>query len=271
MATPWEMDAIKKSVEAAVAEVKDTSTSKSESFFERDVIKTPANKQSLPSDIVEAALQTYKDSTSLSKEDVVAQVSSLVGKNVYAAGALGAFTKEAGVNFDSLEENTNYSLANAKDAKFSQDKITNALNTVSPEVRAKIEAGGRDRSFGEALMSGYGGGGKYHGRGLIHITHDYNYKAVGDRIGVDLVSNPELVNDPKYAVPAALAFLDINGYFDTTKPLTKNRLHNIVNRFAGQEVKDGRWNATQSFLKEFGKNSTTAPSTRPKPRPEVMK
>lgn len=270
MSTPWERDVVKKAVESAVAEVKDTSTSKSESFFDKDVIKTPATKTNLPSGIVEAALQTYKDSTSLSKEDVVSQVTSIVGKNVYAAGALGAFTKEAGANFDSLEENTNYSLANAKNANFSQTKIDNALNTVSPEVRAKIEAGGRDRSFGEALMSGYGGGGKYHGRGLIHITHDYNYKAVGDKIGVDLVANPELVNDPRYAVPAALAFLEINGYFDTSKPLTKNRLHNIVNRFAGQEVKDSRWNETQSFLKEFGKGSAPKQSLRPKLKPEVV-
>lgn len=271
MTTPWEKDAVKTAVESVVSEVKGTSTSKAESLFNRDVIKTPASKTNIPSNIIEASLEKYKDSTSLSKDDVVSQVTSLVGENVYAAGVLGAFTKESGSNFDSLEENTNYSLANAKAAKFSQTKIDNALNAVSPEVRTKIEAGGRDRSFGEALMSGYGGGGKYHGRGLIHITHDYNYKAVGDKIGVDLVTNPELVNDPKYAVPAALAFLEINGYFDTSKPLTKDRLHNIVNRFAGKEVKDSRWDVTQSFLKDFGKDSAPKESLRPKLRPEVIK
>tara|TARA_R110002124_G_scaffold11691_1_gene55900 strand:- start:43 stop:1230 length:1188 start_codon:yes stop_codon:yes gene_type:complete len=210
--------------------------------------------------LVNKALKLNKGSSELSKDSVVDQVRSLVGKNDYAAGILGAFTKEAGSNFTSLEENTNYSLSNAKSV-FSSSRIDGALKAVTVDVRKKIEAGGRDKAFGEALMSHYGGGGKYHGRGLIHITHDYNYKAVGDRIGVDLVANPELVKDPRYAVPAALAFLEMNDYFNPDKPITKDRLHGIVNRWSGQAIKDSRWKSVESFMED---NTPAETSVRPK-------
>jgi predicted chitinase len=219
-------------------------------------------------DVITKAKEIAPQEGEITKDSVVKQVRDVVGDNIYAAGILGAFTAESGVNFDSLEENTNYSLANAQSV-FNQDKIDNALQAVSPEVRTKILNGGRDRAFGEALMSHYGGGGRYHGRGLIHITHDYNYRRVGEKIGVDLVNNPELVNDPRYAVPAAIAFLEMNGYFKEDTPPTKERLQRIVNRWAPTSVKNKRWAAAQDYLKSFKEVPTS--SERPKARPGRFK
>ena len=61
-------------------------------------------------------------------------------------------------------------------------------------------------------------GSKYKGRGLVQITGKDNYRRVGDIIGVDLVNNPELVKDPKYAAAAAMAYLTLPGkdFFDGT-------------------------------------------------------
>lgn len=42
-------------------------------------------------------------------------------------------------------------------------------------------------------------GKNYLGRGLPQITHNYNYKNVGDGIGVDLLNNPELAMHPDIA------------------------------------------------------------------------
>jgi putative chitinase len=35
----------------------------------------------------------------------------------------------------------------------------------------------------------------YYGRGFAQITHDYNYKKIGNRIGIDLYGNPDLALD----------------------------------------------------------------------------
>ena len=39
----------------------------------------------------------------------------------------------------------------------------------------------------------------YYGRGFIQLTWDYNYRAVGERLGLPLVADPELALEPKTA------------------------------------------------------------------------
>lgn len=45
----------------------------------------------------------------------------------------------------------------------------------------------------------YGGGARYHGRGFIQLTHDYNYRHYGAALGVDLLNDPSLALDPTIA------------------------------------------------------------------------
>lgn len=61
------------------------------------------------------------------------------------------------------------------------------------------------------LQNNYSGGKKYIGRGYVQLTHDYNYKEIGDAIGVDLVNNPEKLLEPKVAADAMAAFFKLRG------------------------------------------------------------
>jgi predicted chitinase len=51
-----------------------------------------------------------------------------------------------------------------------------------------------------------GDGYKYRGRGFNQITFKDNYRHYGNKIGVDLVSNPDRLNDPETAAKAAAAY-----------------------------------------------------------------
>lgn len=45
----------------------------------------------------------------------------------------------------------------------------------------------------------YSGGARYAGRGYIQLTHDYNYRAAGDALGIDLLGNPDRAMEPAIA------------------------------------------------------------------------
>ena len=77
----------------------------------------------------------------------------------------------------------------------------------------------------------------YHGRGPIQLTWNYNYGAVGEKIGVDLLSNPELVSTnasisfrtalwfwmtPQGLKPSAHDVM-VNNWTPNTDDISKNR------------------------------------------------
>ena len=63
----------------------------------------------------------------------------------------------------------------------------------------------------------YSGGKRYKGRGYIQLTHDYNYKKYGDKLGVDLLNNPEMAAEPDIAARIALEY-----WKDTVRPRVKD-------------------------------------------------
>jgi putative chitinase len=71
-----------------------------------------------------------------------------------------------------------------------------------------------------------GDGERYKGRGFLHITGKTGYKKVGDLIGEDLVSNPELLENPEIGAKASIAFWKMkvrqrNPNWEDTKHVTK--------------------------------------------------
>ena len=77
----------------------------------------------------------------------------------------------------------------------------------NPEAIANKVYGGRMGNGQEETGDGW----KYHGRGLIQLTGKENYANCGSGIGVDLLSNPNLLNTPEYAALSAGWFWNKKG------------------------------------------------------------
>ena len=111
---------------------------------------------------------------------------------------IGQCMHESG-GFKFLRENLNYS-AKALMATWPSrfpDADTAEKYARQPEMIANKVYSGRMGNTED------GDGAKYIGRGLIQLTGKDNYKAFGDAIGEDLVANPQLVEEPRYAALSA--------------------------------------------------------------------
>ncbi len=107
---------------------------------------------------------------------------------------------------------------------YSKEVLAYALATMQHEtagsMRAVNEGYFNDQKFGypagftgksEARKRKYEGGENYYGRGYIQLTHKANYKEYGDELGIDLVKNPELANDPKVAADIMAVYFKKRG------------------------------------------------------------
>jgi predicted chitinase len=183
----------------------------------------------------------------------------------------GAIEIETGGDGPVTEDNT-YSIKAAKAVWTGVDAV---LATLPADVASRLQydydnnlprvlrtASQEDMQLlGEAMMEEkYDGGAAYKGRGLIQITGKSTYKEVEDvlkskGIDVDLVANPELINDPEYALPAALAYLEYVGLDgQAAEDMTAKELNNKINRGAGSAIAEERWEAVVSSLRQSGEN-----------------
>jgi putative chitinase len=119
---------------------------------------------------------------------------------------IGQCMHESG-GFKFLRENLNYS-AKALMATWPSrfpDADTAEKFERNPSAIANKVYGGRMGNTED------GDGAKYIGRGLIQLTGKDNYMAFGEAIGEDLVANPQLVEEPRYAALSAGWFWNKRG------------------------------------------------------------
>ena len=152
---------------------------------------------------------------------LLTQLTSLGVTNEFAKAAiLSVISKESG--FIPQSENLNYS----------PERMREVWTSIS--VADSKKYGNNPRAFGNwkyANQQGNGstGGYKYRGRGFNQITFHDTYKEYGDKIGVNLVADPDKLNDPKYAGLVAILFFNsaLKGLKNATAAYYNNPSKNL--------------------------------------------
>jgi putative chitinase len=119
---------------------------------------------------------------------------------------IGQTMHESG-GYKFLRENLNYSakaLMNTWPSRFPDMDTAEKFERQPEKIANKVYSGRMGNTED-------GDGAKYIGRGLIQLTGKDNYKAFGDAIGEDLIANPQLVEEPRYAALSAGWFWNKRG------------------------------------------------------------
>ena len=109
---------------------------------------------------------------------------------------IGQCSHECG-NFRILEENLNYKAATLMKLwprRFPTLEKANEYSGNPKKIANSVycsRMGNRDENSGDGF--------RFRGRGIIQITGHSSYFHAGKALGVDLVSNPDLASNPKYA------------------------------------------------------------------------
>jgi putative chitinase len=119
---------------------------------------------------------------------------------------MGQCAHESG-NFKTLQENLNYSaegLMKTWSSRFPTKEIADQYARNPAKIAGKVYNGRLGNTSEEEAA-------KFLGRGLIQLTGKENYANCGSGIGVDLLSNPTLLLDPRYAALSAGWFWNKKG------------------------------------------------------------
>lgn len=141
---------------------------------------------------------------------------------------LGQIMHESG-SFKFTKENLNYS-AKALMATWPSrfpDLETATQFERQPEKIANKVYSGRMGNMED------GDGAKYIGRGLIQVTGKENYTHCGEALGIDLVSNPQLLEEPRYAALSAGWFWNKKGLNALADEGTSNSFEIMTKRING--------------------------------------
>lgn len=174
------------------------------------------------------------------KPSITGKLAGSAGLVVSALAAAGLSSKaQANIlsqvksesDFVPKSENLNYSSAKAIQNTFGKNRIPTeefAQQFVkNPEALANHVYAKTDGN------SEPGDGWKYRGRGFIQITGKNAYKALGDYLKMDLVSNPDLLNNPEVAAKSIpWFFLKYKAYLTKGDPKNLENI-SIVNKAVG--------------------------------------
>lgn len=135
--------------------------------------------------------------------------------------------------FKVFQENLNYSADGLKKIfpKYFPGNLSESYARNPEKIASKVY-GGRMGNGLESTKEGY----KFRGRGALQTTGKENYKKLGDFLGVDLISNPDLVAT-KYPLASAAFFFESNKLWSICdKGATKEVVIQLTKRINGGTI-----------------------------------
>ena len=160
---------------------------------------------------------------------------------------IGQASHESG-NFKLLEENLNYKAATLMriwPKRFPNLEKANEYSGNPKKIANSVycsRMGNRDENSGDGF--------RFRGRGIIQITGHSSYFHAGKALGVDLVSNPDLASNPKYAALTGGWFWSTHNLNAPADALDYTKVTKIIN--GGTIGLDDRIKHTQHALAVLG-------------------
>jgi putative chitinase len=141
---------------------------------------------------------------------------------------LGQIMHESG-SFKFTKENLNYSakaLMATWPSRFPDLETASQFERQPEKIANKVYSGRMGNTED-------GDGAKYIGRGLIQVTGKENYTHCGEALGLDLVANPQLLEEPRYAALSAGWFWNKKGLNALADEGTSNSFEVMTKRING--------------------------------------
>lgn len=155
-----------------------------------NITQRTADEMALWLSPLESTFERYAITTRQRKEMFLAQVALESGR------------------FLQLEENLNYSATRLRQVfpRYFRNEAHAKEYARNPESIANLVYANRMGNGSPQTGDGY----RYRGRGLKHLTGKWNYEQCANGIGIDIVSNPDLLLQPEYAALSAGWFWHTN-------------------------------------------------------------
>ena len=150
------------------------------------------------------------------------------------------------------ERNKNGQAKNAIRRRLENAGIVTVDNVITDLYSAEAVFNARYGNREDLGNTQEGDGNRFKGRGLVQLTGRRNYQIIQDRlaakgIDIDLVNNPELANDERYALPIALTYLQSVNQ-ENAKEMGPHKLTRLINRYEDERDTTRRWNAFTANL-----------------------
>lgn len=166
-------------------------------------------------------IRIFPSATKVADQFAPALSAAMAKHRINSPVRMAAFLANAGHESGQLQhlvENLNYSaqgLANTWPSRYAVDSKARPLvpNTLAARIARKPQEIANNVYAGRMGngVESTGDGWRYRGRGLLQVTGKSNYAATGKRMQLDLVTKPELLEQPEHAAMSAADYWAANG------------------------------------------------------------